>query len=210
MTITHASKGQSKSREIKRCPKHIYKMGRERAATLPPPASSPSARLYPHLTLLLYRRQQTHRPSGHALACSHVWGALLLKPLCGDPALGNRNRHQLAARSSTGGGDQLDLCKTHIAYIAYPIYIGGVGGGQAGGAHSGDTTSVNQARWNSKGFALTWYRALTWYSSPARPFAAPDDPLLVTGQQGILSPRADSCPGLEMRARGAQAKGVPS
>jgi len=25
----------------------------------------------------------------------------------------------------------------------------------------------------SKGFALTWYRALTWYSSPARPFAAP-------------------------------------
>ena len=34
----------------------------------------------------------------------------------------------------------------------------------------------------SKGFALTWYRALTWYSSPARPFAAPDDPLFVTGQ----------------------------
>jgi len=40
----------------------------------------------------------------------------------------------------------------------------------------------------SKGFALTWYRALTWYSSPARPFAAPDAPLLVTGQQGSLSP----------------------
>jgi len=40
----------------------------------------------------------------------------------------------------------------------------------------------------SKGFALTWYRALTWYSSPARPFAAPDVPLLVTGQQGSPSP----------------------
>ena len=40
----------------------------------------------------------------------------------------------------------------------------------------------------SKGFVLTWYRALTWYSSPARPFAAPDDPLLVTGQQGSPSP----------------------
>jgi len=40
----------------------------------------------------------------------------------------------------------------------------------------------------SKGFALTWYRALTWHSSPARPFAAPDDPRLVTGQQGSLSP----------------------
>jgi len=40
----------------------------------------------------------------------------------------------------------------------------------------------------SKGFALTWYRALTWYSSPARSFAAPDVPLLVTGQQGSLSP----------------------
>jgi len=25
----------------------------------------------------------------------------------------------------------------------------------------------------SNGFALTWYRASTWYSSPARPFAAP-------------------------------------
>ena len=37
---------------------------------------------------------------------------------------------------------------------------------------------------SSKAFALTWYRALTWYSSPARPFAAPDVPLLVTGQQG--------------------------
>ena len=36
----------------------------------------------------------------------------------------------------------------------------------------------------SKAFALTWYRALTWYCSPARPFAAPDVPQLVTGQQG--------------------------
>jgi len=40
----------------------------------------------------------------------------------------------------------------------------------------------------SKGFALTWYRALSWYSSPARPFAASDVPLRVTGQQGSLSP----------------------
>ena len=40
----------------------------------------------------------------------------------------------------------------------------------------------------SRGFALTWYHALTWYSSPARPFAAPDVPLLVTGQQGSPSP----------------------
>ena len=40
----------------------------------------------------------------------------------------------------------------------------------------------------SKGFALTWCRALTWHSSPARPFAAPDVPLLVTGQQGNPSP----------------------
>jgi len=40
----------------------------------------------------------------------------------------------------------------------------------------------------SKAFALTWYRALTWYSSPARPFAAPDVPLFVTGQQGSPSP----------------------
>ena len=39
-----------------------------------------------------------------------------------------------------------------------------------------------------KAFALTWYRALTWYCSPARPFAAPDVSLLVTGQQGGASP----------------------
>jgi len=62
----------------------------------------------------------------------------------------------------------------------------------------------------NKALALIWFRALTWYSSPARPFAAPDDPLLVTGQQGSPLPRADSFPGLEMRARGAQAKKVPS
>jgi len=40
----------------------------------------------------------------------------------------------------------------------------------------------------SKALALIWYRALTWCSSPARPFAAPDDPLLVTGQQGSPFP----------------------
>jgi len=40
----------------------------------------------------------------------------------------------------------------------------------------------------SKGLALTWYRARTWYSSSARPFAAPDDPQLVTRQQGSPLP----------------------
>jgi len=40
----------------------------------------------------------------------------------------------------------------------------------------------------SKGFALTWYRALTRHSSPARPFAAPDVPLLVPGRQRSPSP----------------------
>jgi len=40
----------------------------------------------------------------------------------------------------------------------------------------------------SKAFALIWYRALTWYSSPPRSLAAPDDPRLVTGQQGSPSP----------------------
>jgi len=39
-----------------------------------------------------------------------------------------------------------------------------------------------------KAFALTWYRALTWYSSPARPVATLDVPLLVTRQQGSPSP----------------------
>jgi len=56
---------------------------------------------------------------------------------------------------------------------------------------SGDRVQLDRLRRKeqfSKGFALTWYRALTWYSSPARPFAAPDVPLLVTGQQGSPSP----------------------
>ena len=55
------------------------------------------------------------------------------------------------------------------------------------------------------------YTLETWYCSPARPFAAPDDPILVTGQQGTpLPPRADGFPGLEMRAQRAQATKVPS
>jgi len=54
----------------------------------------------------------------------------------------------------------------------------------------------------SKGFALTWYRALTWYSSPARLFAVPDDPLLVTGQQGSPSPACRQ----HFRARNASAE----
>jgi len=41
---------------------------------------------------------------------------------------------------------------------------------------------------DSKAFALTWYRALSWHSSPARPFAALDVPLPVTSQQGSPSP----------------------
>jgi len=55
----------------------------------------------------------------------------------------------------------------------------------------------------NKGFTLTWYRALTWYASPARLFTAPDVPLLVTGQQGSLSP---ACRQLS-RARNACAEG---
>jgi len=46
------------------------------------------------------------------------------------------------------------------------------------------TTSLT----TNKAFALTWYRDLKWYSSPAQPFTAPDDPLLVTGQQRSPSP----------------------
>jgi len=68
---------------------------------------------------------------------------------------------------------------------------------------------------SSKAFALTWYRAPTWYYSPARPFAVLDIPLLVTRQHGSPpppppAPRADSFPEFEMRARGAPANTVPS
>jgi len=56
--------------------------------------------------------------------------------------------------------------------------------------------------WWSKALALIWYRALTRYSSPARPFAAPDDSLLVTGQQGSPFP---ACRPLS-RARNACAR----
>ena len=65
------------------------------------------------------------------------------------------------------------------------------------------TTMLRAARRNSKVFALTWYRALTWYSSRARPFAALDVPLLVTRQQGSPPP---ACRQLS-RARNACAGG---
>ena len=50
------------------------------------------------------------------------------------------------------------------------------------------TAGVNMTIGTSYALALIWYRALTWYSSPARPFAAPDDSLLVTGKQGSPFP----------------------
>jgi len=61
-------------------------------------------------------------------------------------------------------------------------------GGGAADSSWGISFACRRAMGFSKGFALTWYPALTWYSSPARPFAAPDVPLLVTGQQGSPSP----------------------
>jgi len=57
-------------------------------------------------------------------------------------------------------------------------------------------------QYRSKALALTWYRALTWYCSPARPLAALDVPLLVTGQQGRPSP---ACQQLS-RARNVRAE----
>ena len=59
---------------------------------------------------------------------------------------------------------------------------------------------------NSKAFALTWYRALTWYSSSLRQTSRYSLP----GSKGAPSPRADSFLGFEMRARGTHAKKVPS
>ena len=44
--------------------------------------------------------------------------------------------------------------------------------------------TVHSTSGSSKGRALTWYGALAWYCLSARTFAAPDDPLIVTGQQG--------------------------
>jgi len=43
----------------------------------------------------------------------------------------------------------------------------------AGGGVGDDEETARAGESFSKAFALTWYRALTWYSSPARPFAAP-------------------------------------
>jgi len=68
---------------------------------------------------------------------------------------------------------------------------------------------------SSTGFALTWYRALTWYCLQERPFSAPDVPLLVlvTDQQEPPPPPPrvpTAFLGLEKRARGAEAKGESS
>jgi len=60
----------------------------------------------------------------------------------------------------------------------------------------------------SKAFALTWYRALTWYSSPC--LLGWTSRYSLPGSKGAPPPRADSFPGLEMRARGAPGNTVPS
>jgi len=59
----------------------------------------------------------------------------------------------------------------------------------------------------SKEFALTWYRALTWYYSIARPFTAPNDPRLVTGQQGNLSPACQQLPRARHVCAGGSSEG---
>ena len=77
-------------------------------------------------------------------------------------------------------------------YIPIPIYIG-----------IGCNSILFHLFGRSKALALIWYRALTWYSSLARPLAAPDDPRLVTRQHGSPSP---ACRQLS-RARNACAGG---
>jgi len=63
----------------------------------------------------------------------------------------------------------------------------------------------------SKGFALTWYCALTWYSSPARPFAALDRPATRYWAAREPLPRVPTAVQfLEIRAQRAHAKKVPS
>jgi len=92
---------------------------------------------------------------------------------------------------------------------------GGWGWGGRGGGWAALLGGGGGALWgvsiSSSGSAPTRYGALTWNNLPARPFAAPDDPLLVTGTHGSPSPpRANRFQRLEMRAQRAQAKKVLS
>jgi len=61
-----------------------------------------------------------------------------------------------------------------------------------------------------KAFALTWYRALLGTIRQHDRLLRRTPRYLLPGSKGGPPPRADSFPGLEMRARGAQAKKVPS
>ena len=94
----------------------------------------------------------------------------------------------MASTGRVGGGGRGG---TYCAKVAQS-YCSSVGNADGRGLIKGwlilAHTKTSESISCSKGFALTWYRALTGYSSPAQPFAAPDVPLLVTGQQGSPSP----------------------
>jgi len=91
-------------------------------------------------------------------------------------------------------GHSVHVCTHQAKYVNILPYVS---------LRSAYSTRRTASSLGNKRFALTWYCALTWYASPARPFTAPDVPLLVTGQQGSLSP---ACRQLS-RARNACAGG---
>jgi len=101
-------------------------------------------------------------------------------------------RRRAGARHLLAGDDTFEdgLGIIHYCRLGYLMRVVCDEGGRARSRATvlGTIFSAVPLRYVSKGFALTWYRALTWYSSPARPFAAPEVSQLVTGQQGSPSP----------------------
>jgi len=79
---------------------------------------------------------------------------------------------------TTGGNHEIGNAEAWVGYHArYPMPHAASGSV----TNMWATPSTGGVPHHSKALALIWYRALTWYSSPSRPLAAPDDPRLVTG-----------------------------
>jgi len=112
------------------------------------------------------------------------------------------------ARSSGVGACVLALRdRSGCVFGGFASEVKQPGGARPDRRHFYGTGEVRLFMQTSKRFALTWYRALTWYSSPARPCAAPDDPRLVTGQQGSPSPACQQLSRARNVCAGGSSKG---
>jgi len=120
----------------------------------------------------------------HIYVCIHIYKVDLktARDCLGAPAVGQGREQKNVDCSAEQTGEYGEAGEWHVDGVRVED------GGHADEQKDERVGEGGEGLEVSKALALIWYRALTWYSSPARLFAAPDDPLLVTGQQGSPFP----------------------